>query len=77
VVTGSLDVQFDGLFSEAVEASKKSIIDTLGVMVGASSTTPALGGVDDFVREAGGTRSQTVTATLAQAKQRMRKMVFW
>jgi len=55
-----VDVQFDDLPDEAVEAAKKSIIDTLGVIVGASGITESLAGLMDLVRETGGTPESTI-----------------
>ncbi len=51
---------YDQLPEKAVEAAKKSILDTLGVMAAASGTTPALGGVVEVVREMGGKPESTV-----------------
>src|SRR5947209_2352073 len=47
-------VQYDVLPAEAREAAKKSILDTLGVSLAASSLEPAARGVIDIVRESGG-----------------------
>ena len=46
---------YDALPLPAVEAAKKSILDTLGVILAASGTEPAVRGVIDLVRETGGT----------------------
>jgi len=55
-----VNVRFDDLPDEAVEAAKKSIIDTLGVIVGASGITESLAGLMDLVRETGGTPESTI-----------------
>jgi len=55
-----VNTQFDNLTDEAIQTAKKSIIDTLGVMVGASGTTSSLGGLVDFVKEAGGKPESTI-----------------
>jgi 2-methylcitrate dehydratase PrpD len=46
----------------AVEAAKKSIFDTLGVILAASGMEPSVRGVVDLVREAGGRPESTVLA---------------
>jgi len=46
----------------AVEAAKKSILDTLGVILAASGVEPAVRGVVDLVRETGGRPESTVLA---------------
>ena len=53
---------YDALPPPAVEAAKKSILDTLGVILAASGTEPAVRGVIDLVRETGGTPESTVLA---------------
>ena len=56
------DATYDALSPLAVEAAKKSILDTLGVILAASGTEPAIGGVIDLVRETGGRPESTVLA---------------
>src|SRR3954464_12375343 len=46
----------------AVEAAKKSMLDTLGVILAASGVEPAVRGVVDLVRETGGRPESTVLA---------------
>ena len=53
---------YDALPLPAVEAAKKSILDTLGVILAASGTEPAVRGVIDLVRETGGRPESTVLA---------------
>ena len=53
---------YGALPAAAVEAAKKSILDTLGVILAASGTEPAVQGVIDLVRETGGRRESTVLA---------------
>ena len=53
---------YDALPPPAVDAAKKSILDTLGVILAASGTEPAVRGVIDLVRETGGTPESTVLA---------------
>ena len=55
-------VQFDDLPIEAVEAAKKSILDTLGVIMAASGLEPAARPVVDLVRESAGKPEATVLA---------------
>lgn len=55
-------LSFDDLSDEAREAAKKSILDTLGVILAASGMEPAVRGVIDMVREAGGTPQATLLA---------------
>jgi len=57
-----VDTEFDDLPTKAVDAAKKSIIDTLGVIVGASGTIPSLSGLVDLVKEAGGKPESTIIA---------------
>ena len=51
---------YDQLPDEARLAAKKSILDTLGVILAASGTEPAVRAVIDIVKESGGTRDCTV-----------------
>jgi 2-methylcitrate dehydratase PrpD len=53
---------YDQLSPAARDAAKKSIVDTLGVILAASGTEPAVHGVIDLVREAGGRPESTVLA---------------
>ena len=46
--------------AEAVEGAKKSILDTLGVILAASGVEPAVRGVAELVRETGGTPESSV-----------------
>lgn len=45
-----------------MEAAKKSILDTLGVILAAGGTEPAVQGVVDLVRESGGRPEASVLA---------------
>lgn len=45
--------QFKDLSEKAVVAAKKSIVDTLGIMIGATGITPALKGVVELAKESG------------------------
>jgi 2-methylcitrate dehydratase PrpD len=45
---------------EAVEGAKKSILDTLGVILAATGVEPAVRGVNALVREAGGAQESTL-----------------
>jgi 2-methylcitrate dehydratase PrpD len=54
------NVRFGGLPPEAVEAAKKSTLDTIGVILGASGTTPMLAGLVEIVREAGGKEESAI-----------------
>jgi len=56
------DTRFDDLPPQAVTAARNSILDTLGVMVGASGTTPALKAIVELVKEAGGRPESTIVA---------------
>ena len=53
---------YDQLPPAAREAAKKSILDTLGVVLAASGTEPAVHGVIDLVRQTGGQPESTVLA---------------
>lgn len=52
--------RYEHLPADAVEGAKKSILDTLGVILAASGVEPALRGVVDLVRETGGTAESTI-----------------
>ncbi|MCX5326926.1 MmgE/PrpD family protein [Streptomyces sp. NBC_00120] len=56
------ETRYEDLPSEAAEAAKKSILDTLGVILAASGTEPAVRGVIDLVREGGGRPEASVLA---------------
>src|SRR4051812_39320284 len=45
---------FDHLPAAAIDAAKKSLLDTLGVMLAASGTEPAVRAAIDLATEAGG-----------------------
>lgn len=51
---------FSQLPPRAVDAAKKSILDTLGVMTGASGTIPALKGIVALAKEMGGSQEATI-----------------
>lgn len=51
---------YEALAPEAREAAKKSVLDTLGVILAASGMEPAVRGVIDVVRETGGAGHCTV-----------------
>lgn len=51
---------YDTLPASAIDGAKKSILDTVGVIMGASGVEPAVRGVVEIVREAGGTPQSTV-----------------
>lgn len=52
--------EFQDLSPKTVEAAKKSILDTLGVMLGATGTTPSLNGIIDLVKETSGRPESTI-----------------
>lgn len=54
------ELTYDDLTEAAREAAKKSILDTLGVILAASGLEPAARGVIDVVRESGGSPVATV-----------------
>jgi len=56
------NTQYDSLPAEAVDAAKKSVLDTLGVILAASGMEPAVRGVIDIVRETGGQPECTLMA---------------
>lgn len=47
--------RYEDLSHEAIEGAKKSILDTIGVMLAATGVEPAVRGVNELVREAAGT----------------------
>jgi 2-methylcitrate dehydratase PrpD len=56
----AVETRFEDLPGGAVEAAKKSILDTLGVMLGASGMEPAVRPIIDLVTETGGRPEATV-----------------
>lgn len=56
----ALATRYDTLPHAALDAAKKSVLDTLGVMLGATSTTPALRGLVDAMVAMGGKPESTV-----------------
>ncbi|MGD6752009.1 MmgE/PrpD family protein [Streptomyces sp. BH105] len=56
------ETRYEDLPPAAAEAAKKSILDTLGVILAASGTEPAVRGVIDLVREGGGSPEASVLA---------------
>lgn len=54
------NTQFGNLPAPAVEAAKKSVIDTLGVIAGASGAAPSVRGLVELVKEAGGRPDATI-----------------
>lgn len=52
--------RYEDLSPEAIDGAKKSILDTLGVMLAATGSTPAVGAVAEVVREAGGTPEASI-----------------
>jgi 2-methylcitrate dehydratase PrpD len=46
--------RYDDLPADAVDGAKKSILDTLGVILAATGVEPAVRGVNELVRESGG-----------------------
>lgn len=54
------ETKYETLPETAIEGAKKSILDTIGVILGASGVEPAVRGVVDIVREAGGTPESSV-----------------
>ena len=57
-----VNARYDGLPLSAVEGAKKSILDTLGVILAASGMEPAVQGVVEFVRQTGGSPESSVLA---------------
>jgi 2-methylcitrate dehydratase PrpD len=54
------NARYADLPPEAIEGAKKSILDTLGVILAATGVEPAVRGVNALVREAGGTPESTL-----------------
>lgn len=54
------NTRYENLSSGAIDAAKKSILDTLGVILAASGMEPAVSGVADVVREMGGKADSSV-----------------
>src|SRR5216110_471297 len=54
------DTQYTDLPASAIEGAKKSILDTIGVILASSGVEPAVRGVVELVRESGGTPESTV-----------------
>jgi len=52
--------RYENLSPAAIEAAKKTILDTIGVILAASGMEPAVRGVADLVREAGGRAEASV-----------------
>ena len=53
-------IRYEELPTDAVEAAKKSLLDTLGVILAASGTEPAVRPLIDLVREEGGKEDCTI-----------------
>jgi 2-methylcitrate dehydratase PrpD len=51
---------YETLPASAIDGAKKSILDTIGVILGASGVEPAVRGVVDLVREAGGKSESSI-----------------
>jgi 2-methylcitrate dehydratase PrpD len=66
--------RYETLPPEAIDAAKKSILDTLGVILAASGLEPAVHGVIDIVREAGGKPECTLLAFGGRAPALMASM---
>jgi 2-methylcitrate dehydratase PrpD len=54
------NTEYDNLPANAIEGAKKSILDTIGVILGASGVEPAVRSVAELVRKAGGTPESSV-----------------
>ena len=59
----AVDTQYSQLPADAIDAAKKSILDTLGVSLAASGLEPAVNRVIDFVREHSGRPESSVLAS--------------
>ncbi|MFC2066097.1 MmgE/PrpD family protein [Chloroflexota bacterium] len=57
-----VETKFEDLPPKAVDAAKKGVIDTLGVILAASGVIPSLNGVVEVVREMGGNPESTIIA---------------
>lgn len=58
----AFSTRYEDLPQSAIEGAKKSILDTMGVIVAASGMEPAVKGVIDFVKESGGRAESSVLA---------------
>lgn len=54
------NTEYENLPASAIEGAKKSILDTIGVILGASGVEPSVRSVVELVREAGGTPESSV-----------------
>jgi 2-methylcitrate dehydratase PrpD len=54
------ETQYADLPPQAIEGAKKSILDTIGVILAATGVEPAVRGVNELVREAGGSPESTL-----------------
>lgn len=54
------NARYEDLPASAIEGAKKSVLDTLGVILAATGVEPAVRGVNDIVREMGGTPQSTL-----------------
>ncbi|CAM3742708.1 MmgE/PrpD family protein [Polaromonas hydrogenivorans] len=54
------NTQYENLPASAIEGAKKSILDTIGVILGASGVEPSVRSVVELVREAGGNPESSV-----------------
>jgi 2-methylcitrate dehydratase PrpD len=55
-----VNTRYSDLPPEAIEGAKKSVLDTLGVILAATGMEPAVRGVNALVREAGGAQESTL-----------------
>ena len=55
-------IKYDNIPAGAIEATKKSILDTLGGMLGASGTIPGCRELADLVKESGGREESSILA---------------
>ena len=62
LAAAAVGADYATLSVDAVEAAKKSILDTLGVILAASGVEPAVRGLIDLVRETGGRPEASVLA---------------
>lgn len=54
------NARYEHLGADAIDAAKKSILDTVGVMLAATGVEPAVRGVAELVREGGGTPESSI-----------------
>jgi len=54
------NAKYEHLSADAIEGAKKSILDTLGVMLAATGVEPAVRGVVELVREGGGKEESSI-----------------